>query len=380
MCKYTRIRFLYRQNRSQEEGKMARRGNNIYHRADGRWEGRYYCKGTRKYKSVYGKTYTEAKEKLDRIRNEALVPSAKCHLLLSDILKMWLESRRNYIKESSYAGYRNKLEGQIIPYFGDLKYNRLDQELMERFIADKKVAGLSEKYITDMVVMVKSAAKWAERIKNYANRIRNVELPKSQPKEIAVFSQDEQKKLLRAIMALHNMTACGVLLALYTGLRIGELCALQWRDIDFNTGIMHIKKTVQRIRVYGDKSKTAVKVTAPKSVSSFRDIPLPEFLITLLLSYRGEEQSYIASGSTALIEPRSFTNRYKALLKKAGVPSRKFHCLRHSFSTSALQLGFDIKTLSEILGHASANITMRVYVHSSMERKSACMNRLQALI
>ncbi len=359
---------------------MARRGNNIYHRADGRWEGRYYCKGTRKYKSVYGKTYTEAKEKLDRIRNEALVPSAKCHLLLSDILKMWLESRRNYIKESSYAGYRNKLEGQIIPYFGDLKYNRLDQELMERFIADKKVAGLSEKYITDMVVMVKSAAKWAERIKNYANRIRNVELPKSQPKEIAVFSQDEQKKLLRAIMALHNMTACGVLLALYTGLRIGELCALQWRDIDFNTGIMHIKKTVQRIRVYGDKSKTAVKVTAPKSVSSFRDIPLPEFLITLLLSYRGEEQSYIASGSTALIEPRSFTNRYKALLKKAGVPSRKFHCLRHSFSTSALQLGFDIKTLSEILGHASANITMRVYVHSSMERKSACMNRLQALI
>ena len=359
---------------------MARRGNNIYHRKDGRWEGRYYCKGTRKYKSVYGKTYTETKEKLDRIRNEVLVPSAKCHLLLSDILKMWLESRRNYIKESSYAGYRNKLEGQIIPYFGDLKYNRLDQEVMEKFISDKKVAGLSEKYIADMVVMMKSAAKWAERIKSYANRIRNVELPKSHPKEIAVFSQDEQKKLLRTIMALHNVTACGVLLALYTGLRIGELCALQWRDIDFNTGIMHIKKTVQRIRVYGGKSKTAVKVTAPKSASSFRDIPLPEFLVTLLSSYRGEEQSYIASGSTALIEPRSFTNRYKALLKKAGVPSRKFHTLRHSFSTSALQQGFDIKTLSEILGHASANITMRVYVHTSMERKSACMNRLQALI
>ena len=154
----------------------------------------------------------------------------------------------------------------------------------------------------------------------------------------------------------------------------------QWRDIDFNTGIMHIKKTVQRIRVYGGKSKTAVRVTAPKSASSFRDIPLPKFLITLLVSYRGGEQSYIASGSTALIEPRSFTNRYKALLKKAGVPSRKFHTLRHSFSTSALQQGFDVKTLSEILGHASANITMRVYVHTSMERKSACMNRLQALI
>lgn len=359
---------------------MARRGNNIYHRADGRWEGRYYCKGTRKYKSVYGKTYTETKEKLDRIRNEVLVPSNRCYLLFADIMKMWLESRRNRIKESSYACYRNKLEHQIIPYFGSLQYSHLNLDSIEQFITDKKAAGLSAKYISDMIIMMKSAAKWAETTKNYANRIRNAELPKSQTKEIGVFTPEEQKKLLRAILSTHDHTACGVLLTMYTGLRIGELCALQWRDIDFNTGIMHIKKTVQRIRVYGGKSKTAVKVTAPKSASSFRDIPLPKFLITLLVSYRGKEQSYIASGSTALIEPRSFTNRYKALLKKAGVPSRKFHTLRHSFSTSALQQGFDVKTLSEILGHASANITMRVYAHTSMERKSACMNRLQALI
>ncbi len=105
---------------------MARRGNNIYHRKDGRWEGRYYCKSTRKYKSVYGKTYTETKEKLDRIRNEVLVPSARCNLLFADIMKMWLESRRSRIKESSYASYRNKLEHQIIPYFGNLQYSRLD--------------------------------------------------------------------------------------------------------------------------------------------------------------------------------------------------------------------------------------------------------------
>lgn len=231
-----------------------------------------------------------------------------------------------------------------------------------------------------MVIMMKSAAKWAETTKNYANRIRNAELPKSQPKEIAVFTPDEQKKLLRTILASHDHTACGVLLTMYTGLRIGELCALQWKDIDFDTRILHISKTVQRIRVYGEESKTAVKVTAPKSATSMRDIPLPEFLISMLAAYRSDGNAYIASGSKELIEPRSFTNRYKSLLKKAGVPSRKFHCLRHSFSTSALQQGFDVKTLSEILGHANANITMRVYVHTSMERKSACMNRLQAPI
>lgn len=359
---------------------MARRGNNIYHRADGRWEGRYYCKGTRKYRSVYGKTYTEAREKLNRIRNEVLVPSARCNLLFVDIMKMWLESRRSRIKESSYASYRNKLEHQIIPYYGNLQYTQLSLEEIERFIAEKKAAGLSAKYIADMVIMMKSAAKWAETTKNYANRIRNAEMPKSQSKEAEVFSHEEQKKLLQTILVSHNSTACGVLLTMYTGLRIGELCALQWKDIDFDTGILHIAKTVQRIKVYGEKSKTAVKVTAPKSATSLRDIPLPAFLIKMLAAYCGNESAYIASGSKTLIEPRSFTNRYKALLKKADVPSRKFHCLRHSFSTSALQQGFDIKTLSEILGHASANITMRVYVHTSMERKCACMNRLQAPI
>ncbi len=359
---------------------MARRGTNIYRRADGRWEGRYYCKGTRKYKSVYGKTYTETKEKLDRLRNEVLVPSERCHLSFVDIMKMWLESRRSRIKESSYASYRNKLEKQIIPYFGDLKYSRLDLEQIEAFVSDKKAVGLSGKYIADIVIMMKSAAKWAETSHHYANRIHNAELPKARSKETEVFSEEEQKKLLHTILSIHEHTACGVLLALYTGLRIGELCALQWQDIDFDARILHINKTVQRIAVYGEKSKTAVKVTAPKSATSLRDIPLPEFLIKLLTAYRGDDQDYVASGSNTLIEPRSFSNRYKALLKKADVPSRKFHCLRHSFSTNALQHGFDVKTLSEILGHANANITMRVYVHTSMERKAACMNRLQAAI
>ena len=124
---------------------MAKRGNNIYHRADGRWEGRYYHKGTQKYKSVYGKSYTETKEKLDRLRNEVLIPSARCSLLFSDVMKLWLESRRSRIKESSYAGYRNKLEKQIFPYFGNLKYSHLDSKNIDCFISDKLIEGLSVK-------------------------------------------------------------------------------------------------------------------------------------------------------------------------------------------------------------------------------------------
>ena len=359
---------------------MARKGNNIYHRADGRWEGRYYTKdGSHKYKSVYGKSYTEVKEKLDKLRSEVLVPSSRCILLAADILKMWLEARRPFIKESSYAGYRNKLEKQIIPYFGELKYNRLDLERISKFVSDKLIEGLSEKYIADMVIMIKSAAKWAEKTHNYADLVRNAELPKKKSKETPVFTQTEQKKLIKTINENHDNTSCGVMLTMFTGLRIGELCALKWSDIDFSSGVLHVSKTIQRITIFGEKSKTAVKVTAPKSETSARDIPLPKFLLNTLKSYKGKDSEYIVSGTENVCEPRCFTNRYKALLKKADVPSLKFHSLRHTFATNALQQNFDVKTLSELLGHSSANITMKVYVHSSMERKSACMERLQAL-
>ena len=359
---------------------MAKRGNNIYHRADGRWEGRYYLKGSKKYRSVYGRSYTEAKQKLDKLRCEVLVPSTRCNLLVVDILKMWLESRRTEIKESSYAGYRHKLEKHLIPFFGEMKYSRMERNEVNSFITAKRSEGLSAKYIADMVIMIKSAAKWAECTYNYANLVRNVNLPKKKRTEATVFSPDEQKKIIRTVFKEHSSTGCGVLLSMFTGLRIGEACALKWADIDFNNHMLHVTKTVQRIRTYGTESKSAVKITLPKSETSVRDIPLPDFLLSILSEYRGADSDYILSGSDKLVEPRSFSNRYKALLKKADVPSRKYHSLRHTFAVNALHQNFDIKTLSELLGHSSANITLTVYLHSSMERKSACMDRLQALL
>lgn len=170
------------------------------------------------------------------------------------------------------------------------------------------------------------------------------------------------------------------MLTLFTGMRIGETCALKWADIDFDGKVLHVTKTVQRIATYGTESRSAVKITAPKSESSVRDIPLPDFLMDMLREYRGKDTEYILSGTEKVVEPRCFSNRYKALLKKADVPSRKFHSLRHTFAVNALHQSFDIKTLSELLDHSNANITMSVYLHSSMERKSTCMDRLQALV
>lgn len=293
---------------------------------------------------------------------------------------MWLEARRPSIKESSYAGYRHKLEKHLIPYFDKMKYNRLDLSGISKFITDKLTEGLSPKYISDMVIMVKSAARWAEITYNYANQVKNAKLPKKKTKEASFFSPAEQKKIISTVRAEHSNTGCGVMLTLFTGMRIGETCALKWADIDFDEKMLHVTKTVQRIATFGSESKSAVKVTAPKSESSVRDIPLPNFLIDMLREYRGKDTDYILSGTEKVVEPRCFSNRYKALLKKADVPSRKYHSLRHTFAVNALHQDFDIKTLSELLGHSNANITMSVYLHSSMDRKSACMDRLQALV
>jgi integrase len=227
--------------------------------------------------------------------------------------------------------------------------------------------------------MIKSAAKWAEINYGYGNFVRNVPPLKKPVKAAAVFSRDEQRKILTEIRNNPTPTACGILLTMFTGLRIGELCALEWKDIDFNERVLHVTKAVQRISQFGGKAKTNLKVITPKSATSVRDIPLPDFLMKLLENFKGEDDNFVASGSTKICEPRCFTNRYKALLKKANVPSLKFHSLRHTFATNALHQNFDIKTLSEILGHANASITMQVYVHSSMERKAACMSRLQEL-
>jgi len=358
---------------------MSKRGNNIYHRADGRWEGRYYYKGTGKYKSVYGKTMTEAKEKLDKLWKEAFTPSRSCHYLVSDIMQMWLENRRTRIKESSFASYQNKINKHILPYFSQLKYSALTAEMLEKFISDKKNNGLSAKYIADMVIMIKSMAKWAETAHNFLNQVRNVELPKAVKKETETFTDSEQRALFRTLNSVQNPTVTGIRLAVYTGIRIGELCALQWKDIDFERGVLKVTKTVQRISHSTDKSKSAVMITAPKSDTSVREIPLPVFVLDELKKVRMNDNNYIVSGSEKVTEPRCFTNRYKSVLKKAGVPSKKFHSLRHTFATNALQQGFDVKTLSEILGHSGANVTMRVYLHTSMERKTACMSLVKEI-
>ena len=171
----------------------------------------------------------------------------------------------------------------------------------------------------------------------------------------------------------------GILLSAATGIRIGELCALKWENIDLEKRTLTVNNTVQRIKSIDGSSATKLIITSPKSNSSVREIPLPDFIIPILESLKANNDYYLLSGTRAIIEPRTMQYRFKRILSDLNLPDVSFHSLRHGFATTCIALGFDVKTLSEILGHSSVEITLNRYVHSSMERKAEFMKSLSAM-
>ncbi|MCM1221302.1 MAG: site-specific integrase [Lachnospiraceae bacterium] len=357
---------------------MARRGENIYKRKDGRWEGRYKCgfgaDGKSRYRSVYARTYNEVKEKLSEIRSEPITFVTAGKLTVKELFAEWLCAVKLRVKESTYANYRMKAEKHILPAFGGLAFSALSAQLVHRFIAEKLECGLSPKYVSDIVVVLKSMAKYASVQHNFYNPLTDITMPRPHKKDLNLLSESEQKKFRKYISGNIDTTKIGIMLSYYTGLRIGEVCGLKWSDIDFKKRTLTVRRTVQRIMKKNGSKSTEIVVSSPKSKTSERTIPLPDFLYSILVRYRADSNSYILSGSTKIIEPRTMQYRFKSVLKKANLPSVNYHCLRHMFATNCVKIGFDVKTLSEILGHSSVEITLNRYVHSSMERKIVCMN------
>ncbi len=362
---------------------MARKGENIYKRKDGRWEGRYQCgyhtSGRVKYRSIYGKTYQEVKEKLTKLKAKTEHYTSSGSLTVKTLFKEWLDSVKFRVKASTLANYRMKCDRHILPEFGEMRYEQLSAQMIHSFIENKMKAHLSAKYVADIVIVFKSMTKYIAKVHGFRNPLVNVALPKVERKELSLLSESEQKMLCRQLMEDVNQTKLGIMLSYYTGLRIGEVCALQWRDIDFSAKTLSIRRTVQRITDRRDTTATRLMIGTPKSASSVRTIPIPSFLLKLLEHFKADADAYVLSGITKIIEPRTMQYRFQSFLKKANLPSINYHSLRHMFATNCIRLGFDVKTLSELLGHASVETTLNRYVHSSMGRKQACMNLLEAI-
>ena len=359
---------------------MPNRGENIYNRKDGRWEGRYKNgykpNGKTRYTSVYGKTYSEVRRIISLKRIEAS-NGVGCNLKVKDIFKLWLRNIRVSVKESTYSNYYMKIHKHILPFLGQISYDKLTADFLNNFIEVKLSEGLSEKYVYDINVLIRAAFKYARKNYGYADKSEFMNMPKCKTDfRKKMLSETEFASLMSALKNNMTFTKLGILIAAFTGIRIGELCALKWSDIDFKNGVISIQNTVQRITNFDGQNSTKVVITSPKSQTSIRKIPVPQWLKRIMYTAKCAADSYILTGTTNYVEPRTMQYRFRSLLKKLNLPLINFHTLRHMFATRCISIGFDVKTLSEILGHSSVEITLNRYVHSSMERKRKCMQLL----
>lgn len=356
---------------------MSRKGENIYKRRDGRWEGRiligHDSMGKAVYRSVYAHTYAEVKSKMKNTPSTAAGSSTG--VTVYGWLYQYLESRKPKLKAGTLQVYERYMQNYIKPYFNNTRLDRLTREHLQSFI--DSLDTLAPSTIKSMFSFVREALKQAHKQNGTSAVWYGVELPKPKKHQTAVFTIDEQKLIEKALTIDKTPNDIGILLCLYTGMRIGEVCGLKWSDMDFEAGQITVNRTAQRMTVDG---KSTVVELPPKSEASHRTIPLPAFLLKLLRGLKRESKSaYILNVGEHIMDPRAFQYQYKRVLKRAGVKYLNPHTMRHTFSVRALELGFDVKTLSEVLGHADATITLKTYAHSLDEHKRRSMERLGEL-
>ncbi len=352
---------------------------NIYHRQDGRYEGRISRRKRKNgkicFQYFFGRSREEVMEKMKLARMEEF--SGNCDKTVSQIFSEWFQSIQHRVKESTAANYRMKAEKHVLPAFSDKKADMVTASDIYDFIASKQKCGLSNRYISDILVMMKSVFKYASKIYHFFNALDGITLPKQQKPEINMLDEKQQGQLQEYIAENPDNSTLGIALCMSTGIRIGELCALKWEDVDLEKRILTVSKTIQRIQTPGGKAKTKLIITEPKSESSKRKIPIPECIVSMLEKFKGKAEEYIVSGKETPVEPRTLQYRFVRILKNVKLPSVHFHALRHMFASKCVRLGFDIKALSEILGHSKVEITLNRYVHSSFEQKAEYMNRLK---
>ena len=362
---------------------MARHGENIYKRKDGRWEGRYIKGYDADGKSipgyVYGKTYKEAKEKLTlaKVNAKEKVKRISSDMTVSDWFDKWLESQRR-IKRSTYTTYSSNINKHIKKKLGKIKLKMLTDEHIQRFVDDLS-KDLTAKSVRSVFSVLRLGLTDAYEKRLSVELCRKIKLPKVKRKEVKVFTKIEQKAIEQYIEQSSYPNDIGIRICFYTGIRIGELCALDINnDIDLKRGVISIRHTLYRVKTEKGKRKTELRISAPKSESSIREIPLPKFLI-VKLSAIDNGSGFLIHRNGKFIEPSVYARRYKKILEELDIPYRKFHATRHTFATRALEIGMDIKTLSEILGHSSPTVTLNLYSHSLPEHKKKEMDRLGKL-
>ena len=373
---------------------MSKKGENIRKRKDGRWEGRYR-KGRKEngdilYGSVYGKTYREVRDKMCTVHATAQPkeePISSSEMTFAVLLRRWQESNEVRLKGGTKARYDNLITSQIIPQLGHLKISEITSSIVNCFLNNKLIngrldgsGGLSPSYVRSISLVITSALNYAVSEGLSLPLKTKISKPNIIKSDLAILSFENQRVLEERIKTELTPTSIGIMISLYTGLRIGEVCALFWNDIDLNTRTIYVRHTVSRVKSNKSDYKTELILDEPKTASSKRLVPIPSPLFSLLLDYRKETQSeYVVSSTESFVSPRTYDARFHKVLADCHLEKLNYHGLRHTFATRCIEAGVDVKSLSEILGHANVSITLNTYVHSSLEMKKKQLEKLSSL-
>ena len=270
------------------------------------------------------------------------------------------------------------LENHILPTFGE--DNSLPEQSVQAFVLHKIESGLSTKSVKDILIVLKMVMKFGvkkEWMTYYEWDIKYP--PSSENKVLDVLSVTNHRKILNHIQSHFTFMGLGIYISLSTGLRIGEICALKWSDINVTDGILTVNRTIERIYIIeGEKKHTELVINTPKTKNSCREIPMNKELLGMLKPLKKvvNDDYYILTNDERPTEPRTYRNYYKRLMEKLDIPKLKYHGLRHSFATRCIEVGCDYKTVSVLLGHSNISTTLNLYVHPNMEQKKRCIDKV----
>jgi len=297
---------------------------------------------------------------------------------ISKVIDLWKNDKKQYVKKSSYSAYMLLIENHLLPSFGNQL--SIEESDVQEFVFRKLDEGLSQKTIKDILIVLKMILKFGVKNKLLEYQQFDIQFPTERERyEIEVLSKSNQKKIMNYVQEHFTFKNLGIYICLSAGIRIGEICALTWDDIDTESGIINIKKTIQRIYVIEDDDRrTELILDSPKTKNSIRDIPMSRDLLKMLKPIKKVVNSsfYLLTNDAKPTEPRTYRNYYKKLMKELNMPELKFHGLRHSFATRCIESNCDYKTVSVILGHSNISTTLNLYVHPNMEQKKKCIDQM----
>lgn len=297
---------------------------------------------------------------------------------ISEIVKLWREDKKQYIKKSSYAAYMLLIENHLLPVFGDCEV--IEEAGVQAFVLKKLEQGLSQKTIKDMLIVLKMILKFGAKNKWLEHNQFDIQYPTERENpQLEVLSRTNQKKIMNYIQAHFTFRNLGVYICLSSGMRIGEICALTWEDIDVNTGIVSVRRTIQRIYTVEDGvRKTELLLDTPKTKNSIRDIPISRDLLKILKPIKKvvNNSFFVLTNDAKPTEPRTYRSYYEIFMKELDIPKLKFHGLRHSFATRCIESNCDYKTVSVLLGHSNISTTLNLYVHPNMEQKKKAIEQM----